>query len=194
MSKKEYGNGFTELVRGFFHHNPKSVNDMTNNSFFYYQFQLMTKLKSVLTVSGYPSNWNIDNMWDILLTNGYIPIVKTDIGTLALEGGFYGQNMYYMPTNVLVNNPVLRDIDEKIGEKGELLYINYEYNKFHGVMSLINRYAVLLANIDCSLNVSLYNSRLAHVFEAETDAQLKSLQKMYDDVSRGNPAVFLKKV
>lgn len=193
MSKKEYGNGFTELVQGFFHRNPKSVNDMTNNSFFYYQFQLMTKLKSVLTVSGYPSNWNIDNMWDVLLTNGYIPIVKTDIGTLALEGGFYGQNMYYMPTNVLVNNPVLRQIDEKIGEKGELLYINYEYNKFQGVMSLINRYAVLLANIDCSLNVSLYNSRLAHVFEAETDAQLKSLQKMYDDVSRGNPAVFLKK-
>lgn len=193
MSKNEYGNGFTELVRGFFHHNPKSVNDNTNNSFFYYQFQLMTKLKSVLTVSGYPSNWNIDNMWDVLLTNGYIPVVKTDIGTLALEGGFYGQNMYYMPTNVLVNNPVLRDIDEKIGEKGELLYINYEYNKFQGVMSLINRYAVLLANIDCSLNVSLYNSRLAHVFEAETDAQLKSLQKMYDDVSRGNPAVFLKK-
>ena len=166
---------------------------MTNNSFFYYQFQLMTKLKSVLTVSGYPSNWNVDNMWDVLLTNGYIPIVKTDIGTLALEGGFYGQNMYYMPTNVLVNNPVLRQIDEKIGEKGELLYINYEYNKFQGVMSLINRYAVLLANIDCSLNVSLYNSRLAHVFEAETDAQVKSLQKMYDDVSRGNPAVFLKK-
>lgn len=193
MSKKEYGNGFNELVRGFFHHNPKSVNDMTNNSFFYYQVQLMTKLKSVLTVSGYPSNWNIDNMWDILLPNGYIPIVKTDIGTLALEGSYYGQNMYYMPTNVLVNNPVLREIDEKIGEKGELLYINYEYKNFQGVMSLINRYAVLLANIDCSLNVSLYNSRLAHVFEAETDAQLKSLQKMYDDVSRGNPAVFLKK-
>lgn len=194
MSKNKYfGNGFTELVKGFFHHNPKSVNDMTNNSFFYYQFQLMTKLKSVLTVDGYPSNWNIDNMWDVLLTNGYIPIVKTDIGTLALEGGFYGQNMYYMPTNVLVNNPVLRTIDEKIGEKGELLYINYEYNKFQGVMSLINRYAVLLANIDCSLNVSLYNSRVAHVFEAETDAQVKSLQKMYDDVSRGNPAVFLKK-
>lgn len=193
MSKKEYGKGFTELVRGFFHHNPKSVNDMTNKSFFYYQVQLMTKLKSVLTVSGYPSNWNIDNMWDVLLTNGYIPIVKTDIGTLALEGGFYGQNMYYMPTNVLVNNPVLRQIDEKIGEKGELLYINFEYNKFQGVMALINRYAVLLANIDCSLNVSLYNSRLAHVFEAETDAQVKSLQKMYDEVSRGNPAVFLKK-
>lgn len=193
MSKNNYGNGFTDLVKRFFHNNPKSVNDMSNNSFFYYQFQLMTKLKSVLTVSGYPSNWNIDNMWDVLLTNGYIPVVKTDIGTLALEGGFYGQNMYYMPTNVLVNNPVLRDIDEKIGEKGELLYINYEYNKFQGVMSLINRYAVLLANIDCSLNVSLYNSRLAHVFEAETDAQVKSLQKMYDDVSRGNPAVFLKK-
>lgn len=193
MSRNKYGNGFTELVRGFFNHNPKSVNDMTNNSFFYYQFQLMTKLKSVLTVSGYPSNWNVDNMWDVLLTNGYIPIVKTDIGTLALEGGFYGQNMYYMPTNVLVNNPVLGNIDKKIGEDGELLYLNYEYNKFQGVMSLINRYAVLLANIDCSLNVSLMNSRVAHVFEAETDAQLKSLQKMYDDVSKGNPAVFLKK-
>lgn len=193
MSRKKYGNGFTELVRGFFHHNPKSVNDMTNNSFFYYQFQLMTKLKSVLTVEGYPNNWNIDNMWDVLLTNGYIPIVKTDIGTLALEGGFYGQNMYYMPTNVLVNNPVLGNIDKKIGEDGELLYLNYEYNKFQGVMSLINRYAVLLANIDCSLNVSLMNSRVAHVFEAETDAQVKSLQKMYDDVSKGNPAVFLKK-
>ena len=194
MSKKnEYGNGFTDLVRGFFHHNPKSVNDMTNNSFFYYQFQLMTKLKSVLTVDGYPSNWNIENMWDVLLKNGYIPVVKTDLGTLALEGGYYGQNMYYMPTNVLVNNPVLHNIDKVIGEDGELLYINYEYNTFQGVMSLINRYAVLLANIDCSLNVSLYNSRVAHVFEADTDAQVKSLQKMYDDVSKGNPAVFLKK-
>ena len=193
MSNKKYGNGFTDLVRGFFHHNPKSLNDMTNNSFFYYQFQLMTKLKSVLNVDGYPSNWNVDNMWDVLLKNGYIPIVKTDIGTLALEGGYYGQNMYYMPTNVLVNNPVLHNIDKVIGEDGELLYINYEYNTFQGVMSLINRYAVLLANIDCSLNVSLYNSRVAHVFEADTDAQVKSLQKMYDDVSRGNPAVFLKK-
>lgn len=193
MSRNRYSNGFTELVRGFFNHNPKSVNDMTNNSFFYYQFQLMTKLKSVLTVEGYPNNWNIDNMWDVLLKNGYIPIVKTDIGTLALEGGFYGQNMYYMPTNVLVANPVLGNIDKKIGEDGELLYVNYEYNTFQSVMSLINRYAILLANIDCSLNVSLMNSRVAHVFEAETDAQVKSLQKMYDDVSKGNPAVFLKK-
>lgn len=193
MSRNRYGNAFTELVRGFFNHNPKSVNDMTNNSFFYYQFQLMTKLKSVLTVEGYPNNWNIDNMWDVLLKNGYIPIVKTDIGSLALEGSFYGQNMYYMPTNVLVANPVLGNIDKKIGEDGEILYINYEYNTFQSVMSLINRYAILLANIDCSLNVSLYNSRVAHVFEAETDAQVKSLQKMYDDVSKGNPAVFLKK-
>ena len=190
-SKKE--NGFKELVSGFFHHNPKSVNDMTNNSFFYYQFQLMTKLKSVLTVEGYPSNWNIDYLWDTLLKNGYIPVVSTDIGTLALEGGFYGQNMYYMPTNVLVANPVLGNIDRKIGEDSELLYINYEYNTFQGVMSLINRYAVLLANIDCSLNVSLMNSRVAHVFEANTDAEVKSLEKMYDDVSKGNPAVFLKK-
>lgn len=192
MSKKQ-SHSFRDLVAGFFNHNPKSVNDMTNNSFFYYQFQLMTKLKSVLTIEGYPKNWNIDNMWDVILKNGYIPIVSTALGTLALEGGFYGQNMYYMPTNVIVNNPVLGNINRVIGEDGELLYINYEYNTFQGVMPLINRYAVLLANIDCSLNVSLMNSRVAHVFEAESDAEVKTLQKMYDDVSKGNPAVFLKK-
>lgn len=192
MSKKG-SQSFRDLVAGFFHHNPKSVNDMSNNSFFYYQIQLMTKLKSVLTIDGYPKNWNIDNMWDVILKNGYIPIVSTDLGTLALEGGFYGQNIYYMPTNVIVNNPVLGNIDRVIGEDGELLYINYEYNTFQNVMSLINRYAVLLANIDCSLNVSLMNSRVAHIFEAESDAEVKTLQKMYDDVSKGNPAVFLKK-
>lgn len=192
MSKKG-SQGFKDLVAGFFHHNPKSVDDMTNNSFFYYQFQLMTKLKSVLTIDGYPKNWNIDNMWDVILKNGYIPIVSTDLGTLALEGGFYGQNIYYMPTNVIVNNPVLGNINRVIGENGELLYINYEYNTFQSVMPLINRYAVLLANIDCSLNVSLMNSRVAHVFEAESDAEVKTLEKMYDDVSKGNPAVFLKK-
>lgn len=192
MSKKE-SQSFRDLVAGFFHHNPKSVNDMTNNSFFYYQIQLMTKLKSVLTIDGYPKNWNIDNMWDVILKNGYIPIVSTDLGTLALEGGFYGQNMYYMPTNVIVNNPVLGNINRVIGEDGELLYINYEYNTFQGVMPLINRYAVLLANIDCSLNVSLMNSRVAHIFEASSDAEVKTLEKMYDDVSKGNPAVFLKK-
>lgn len=192
MSKKG-SQSFRDLVAGFFHHNPKSVNDMTNNSFFYYQFQLMTKVKSVLTIDGYPKTWNIDNMWDVILKNGYIPIVSTDLGTLALEGGFYGQNMYYMPTNVIVNNPVLGNIDRVIGDNGELLYINYEYNTFQSVMTLINRYAVLLANIDCSLNVSLMNSRVAHIFEAESDAEVKTLQKMYDDVSKGNPAVFLKK-
>ena len=80
LSKKE-SRSFSDLVAGFFHHNPKSVNDMTNNSFFYYQIQLMTKLKSVLTIDGYPKNWNIDNMWDVILKNGYIPIVSTDLGT-----------------------------------------------------------------------------------------------------------------
>lgn len=192
MSKKE-SQSFRDLVAGFFNQNPKSVNDMTNNSFFYYQFQLMTKLKSVLTIKGYPKNWNIDNMWDVILKNGYIPIVSTALGTLALEGGFYGQNMYYMPTNVIVNNPVLGNINCVIGEDGELLYINYEYNTFQSVMPLINRYAVMLANIDCSLNVSLMNSRVAHVFEAGSDAEVKTLEKMYDQVSKGNPAVFLKK-
>ena len=55
----------------------------------------------------------------------------------------------------------------------------------------MKRYALLLAQCDASLNTNLINSRLAHIFKADSKAQMETMKKLYDDVSMGKPAVFL---
>ena len=73
------------------------------------------------------------------------------------------------------------------------VYINYVNGGYYGLEALVTRYATMLASCDCSINTSLINSRLAHIFYANSTADLKTMKKIYDDISAGKPAVFLKK-
>lgn len=186
-------NSFNNLIAEYLTPNPKTVEGLNNSSYFYYRDVLYNKIHSLFKFSNFPDNWDINYFLDILYRNGFIGVVQKNSSVWALECGFSGINVYNNPTHINIANPVLGMFDVEIGIAGELIYFNRIDGRFKGMSELVTRYALLLAQCDASINTTLMNSRVAHVFEGETDAEVQSYKKMYDDVSAGKPAVFIKK-
>lgn len=189
MSK--LGRRFQNLVNGFLTPEPKDVEGLNNSSYMFYQVQLFSMLQSLFTIENIPDSWQEQYILDSLFRNGYMVIARTRLGVLCLEGGYTGINVYQMPTRWNIANPVLQIDNGKIGVDGTLLYFNYYNHAFVSAFPLVKRYALLLAQCDASLNTNLINSRLAHIFKADSKAQMETMKKLYDDVSMGKPAVFL---
>lgn len=190
-SKRKHG--YHQLLAQFLTPRPADVDGLNNSSYFFYKKQLYLKLFSVFSFNNIPEQWNIDYLRNILFPQGFICIANTPAGVLPLQGGYSGINAFNMPTKINIANPVLGSFTCDIGTNGELLYYNYFADSFISVDPLIKRYAVLLASCDGTLNTSLINSRIAHIFIGNTDAEVETYKKIYDDVSNGKPAVFLKK-
>lgn len=172
---------------------PKNVEGYNNSSFFYYRNILINKFFSVIKIDGLVEWWDYEYFRDTLFLEGYIGITQSDIGIVPLRCGFYGENVFERPTSLNFANPVLGNFNKKLHEECELIYF-WEINRnYLNINSIVNRYAEKLASIDASINVSLLNSRVAHVFEVSTESEKRTLEKMYDDVSNGKPVIVLKK-
>lgn len=185
--------GFFNTVANLLNPRPQDVNGLENSSYFYYEKQLYLKLQSVFVFENMPDTVNIDYLKDNLFRTGSMNIINHNGNIYILNGGFTGIDIYNFPTELITSNAVLGNMRNVIGESGELLYFNRVKDEFISAHSLIKRYSVLLAQCDGTLNTSLMNSRVAQVFWAKNDAELRSLQTMYDKISQGSPAVFLKK-
>ena len=172
---------------------PKEVEGVKNSSYFYYRQQLLLKIYSVFKFNNVPEWWDINYFKEVLFNRGYIAVVKFNQQAWRLEAGVTGYNAFNNPTGVIVANPVLGNFEREIGTDAELVYFNRVFGRYYPVTDLITRYAVLLSQCDASLNATLMNSRVRHVFTGTTDAEVQSYKKMYDEVSSGKPAVFLKK-
>lgn len=193
MSRKNRIN-YRDMISQFFTPTPKDVEGLNNESYFYYQNQLLLKLYSIFQFKNIPDHWNQDYIKDVLFKQGIMYQVEKDNQIWLLgTGGYYGINMYNFPTHINIANPVLGTFNREIGKNGELIYFNRVNGHFQGVMPLITRYAVLLAQCDASINVSLMNSRVAHVFTTTDKSMSESLKVMYDKVTNGEPFVILNK-
>lgn len=188
MSKKK---GIINFFRDFFGVNPKDVEGLNNSSYIYYRQELYLKIYSIFDFIDTPPTWDMDYLRDNLFKTGVLGSVETSLGNVLLICGFEGVNIYEKPTKINIANHVLGSFQRTIGIDGELLYFGYNNGHFLSLDSLVTRYAMLLANIDGSICTSLINSRVAHVFFANSSAQLATMQKVYDDVSSGKPAVFV---
>lgn len=179
---------WSDLKRYFFAEKPKDVDGVANASALYYREFLLKKIFSVFEFK-IPATWSMDYFQTRLFVDGYIGIVDTDAGVLPLRCSFSGINVFDEPTDIIVANPVLGSFDRKIGVNGVLLRIQYNYQ---GVLTMLNRYATLLAMCDSGIAVNLMNSKVTMICMAETKAQSDSMKLMYDKISLGEPAVFMK--
>ena len=114
--------------------------------------------------------------------------MDTELGVIPLRCGHTGLNVYEEPTKCIIANPILGNLEPEIGTECVLLRINYDYS---GVMPIVERYAGLLAMCDSSLAVSLMNSKVAFIGLASSKNQANTMKKMYDQISTGQPAVFV---
>lgn len=175
--------------------NPNDVYGTSNSSFAFYYRQLYMKLFSVFRFDDIPEIQDLDFLQQTVFRDGVMAcfIPRNSAFPVLLNGSPTGYNMFYHPSQFIVTNPVIGDYTLTIGVDCELLDLGYVNGDFYSFDPLVVRYASLLASIDGSLNMTLMNSRVAQVFTSDSNATLKTMQKIYDDVSEGKPAVFLAK-
>ena len=167
---------------------PKKV-DPNSESFAYYTRALFRKAMSIYEFKNIPESWDYDYMLSTLLAEGFFTITDTALGVLPLKCGVSGINVYNHPTTVIISNPVLGNLSRTIDEDCALVKISYDYR---GILDIVYRYATELSLCDSSINVNLMNSKVAFIGLVESKAQANSMKCMYDKISQGEPAVFVK--
>ena len=178
----------SDLLREFFATRPSEVDGVLNSSAMYYRYYLLKKLFGRFDFV-IPDSWDKDYMLDALFMEGYFIVTDTEAGIVPLRAGLTGINIYNHPTTAIVANPVLGNFERTIGVDCALVQLQAN---FTGVFPMINRYATMLAMCDSSIAVNLMNTKAAFVFGAGNKAQAETFKKMYDYLTCGKPAVFMK--
>ena len=179
---------FQDLVHQFFARKPKDVDGVANTSNLYYRDWLLKKILSRFEFNGIPSYWDLDYFLETLFLDGKVCITDTGVGVIPVKCGTTGIGVFEQPTQCIIANPVLGNFQRTIDVDCALIKIQYNYS---GVGWMINRYSTLLAMCDSGVAVNLMNSKAAFVFKASSKAQAATMQKMYDDITCGKPAVFV---
>lgn len=182
--------GLDDLRRMFLREAPKDVvGEFTWSNGYYWEWGLK-KILSRFELSGAPDNWDMNYFWSHLMLDGMIAILDTQLGTIPLRCGTTGINVWDRPTDIVIANHILGSFTRKIGEDGALIHLQYNY---HGVSPILQRFSTLLAMCDSAISVNLMNSKVAFIGFVDDQAQAKTMQKMYDKITSGEPAVFPRK-
>ena len=176
------------MLREYFSLNPKKV-DPNSTTFLYYVDTLFRKAMSIYEFKGMPDTWDYDYFLSVLLSQGFITVTDTPLGVLPLRCGVSGINVFNHPTTVIIANPVIGNLERTIDEDCTLIKISYDYR---GILATVYKYAEMLASCDSSITVNLMNSKVTFIGLVENKQQAQSMKAMYDMITRGEPAVFVK--
>lgn len=185
---KELG-GTKELLAEILSPRPKNVDGQYNRMCSIYKRQLMDMIMSRFRFR-LPDWWDYDYFVSNIFTKGYLIVGNTSAGVIPQKGSISGVNIWNRPLKATIINAVIGTFDYTIGVDCCLVKIGYDYTEC--AQQLVNHYAEMLASCDCSIDVNLMNTRVATVFECVDKAQEMTAKKMYDDISCGKPAVFIK--
>lgn len=168
---------------------PSTVHCKNANLTWYFKRYLLQKIISVFEFKGLPETWAKDYFLYVLFINGYVAIINTDkFGVIPQHCSLHGYDVFYRPTNAVIANPLLRGLlQPRIGEECELIRMQPDYC---GCWDIVEVYADMLALALEGLGVNLVNSKFAYIFGAEDKAAAESFKKLYDNIQKGDPAVF----
>ena len=190
MVQKENPAPFSDLLREFFSEQPSNVDGQFSTSTLYYRDWLFRKVFSIFEFEGFKPEWEMDYYIEHQFLDGEICVCDTTLGVLPLQTGHAGINVFNHPTTCVIANPILGSFEKTIDK--DCILIKLQYN-FKGINDILDRYATLLAMCDSSISVNLMNSKVAFIGFADTPQLIKTLQKLYDKLSAGFPAVFAKR-
>lgn len=178
-----------DMLREYFTIRPKDV-DPNSTTYYYYMDMLFRKAMSIYIIEGMPENWDYDYFMSVLLSQGVICVTDTALGIIPLRCGLSGINVYNHPTTAIIANPVLGNLDRTIDEDCTIIKMSHTYRS--DIMPICDRYATLLAQCDSSISVNLQNSKVTFIALASSKQVAQSMRAMYDKISAGEPAVFVK--
>lgn len=179
----------SDMMRDYFSLNPKKV-DPNSTQYWYYVDTLFRKAQSIYKINGMPDSWDYDYFLTNLLGLGMIAITDTALGVLPLRCAVSGVNVFEHPNRIIIANPVLGNLERDIDSDAVLVKMNYNYRS--PITPIVYKYATMLADCDASIAVNLQNSKVAFIGLCTSKQQAQSMKLMYDMISRGEPAVFVK--
>lgn len=181
---------FDDLKRIFVRESPKKVHgEFTWTNTYYWQWGLK-KILSRFELENAPEEWDMNYFWSHLFLDGSIAILDTSMGIIPLRCGYSGINVWDRPTDIIIANPILGSFTRKIGVDGALIHLQYDYA---GISPILQRFSTLLALCDSAISVNLMNSKVAFIGFVDDASQANTMKKMYDTISEGEPAVFVRK-
>lgn len=139
-----------------------------------------------------PDYWPENLYMYLIFGRGYVSIFDTpQFGKIYAECGLSGYDVFYQPTESIVNNPLMPGINRlKIGKDCAVLRLQPTYT---GIADICRFYGDLMALAARTATTNLYNSQLSFVFAAGNKADAESWKKLYQKISSGEPAVFADK-
>lgn len=152
----------------------------------YFRKYLFQRASSVIKFN-FPEEWAHE--WTVanLMGRGYMAVFESPkYGVVAQPCSMRGFDINDQPAFFRVARPLIQ-YDGRIGKDGFIMRIMPDYS---GVRDIINFYANKLAILSTSIDVGLINSRVSMLFLAANKNVADSFKKLYDDTSRGEPAVF----
>lgn len=139
-----------------------------------------------------PEEWDKNYFTCTLFGYGHLAVINTDkYGVIPQQCQLMGYNVFYQPSNVTISNPLLRGIlNPKIGTQCELVKLQPDYR---GILDIVDIYGDMLALALETAGINLNNSKTPVIFMVQDKAAAESYKKMYDQITGGEPAVFLNK-
>ena len=181
---------FDDLKRMFFRESPKNVEGEFSWTNYYYWQWALKKILSRFELEGAPKEWDINYFWSHLFLDGYISIIDSALGVIPLKCSFTGINVWDHPTDIVIANHILGSFTRTIGVDGALIHLQYDYT---GINPILQRFSTMLAMCDSAISVNLMNSKVAFIGFVDDQAQAATMKEMYDRISSGEPAVFVRK-
>lgn len=189
------GSQFREAYKEAFGIEPINVHGLENVRSIYYRVQLEKIAMSIIDIKYNEDiyNWDTDYMREAILLKGVLAFTKDNDGNLLpLKCGATGINVFNRATTVIVANPVVGSFERTIGDDCEIVYLQQKMgSRFRTINPILDVFSQKLANCDAGIDINIFNSRTPFIFQASNQTVADSYKAMYDEISEGNPAVFV---
>lgn len=179
-------------------HLPNTVKAYNNRTFLFWERALFQRACSTIMIT-MPEEWkkNRDLLYFCLFKYGFVCCGKDNdfgVGKWFNPCTLSGFDFYYRPVKAIVSNPYIKDPegmqtskDLIIGEDVEIIKLTPDYR---GIWDIIFYYAEKLATCDVAINSAIINSKFAYMIGGKNKAANAVMQKMFDKINQGEPAVF----
>lgn len=146
---------------------------------------MLNRTQDMFEYKGLPESIPKKNLELYLQTKGFVVIPSKNIDKpIAMYGGLGGvPNEYYMPTIAIVNNPYLK-YNESL-TIGEDCIVIYNDSTITGLMPMFEKYALLLAECDLSINMINKTNRIDNVIECGDSNTEATAVKFINDIENG---------
>lgn len=182
----EWSNRMTQIING---QKPSDVKTSNAVSTWIHWEQMFLQCLSQFQIENVPEEWDEEYMKVILLLEGHIAITDTELGVVPLSCGIAGINLWNRPTRCIFANPILGSFEREIGVNCALIHLKPD---FMGISPWFDLYSTTMGLCDSAVAVNLINTKATFIGEVSDKSEASEMKKMYDQISEGKPAVFVR--